>query len=745
MDAKRLKRAFYTTLVIAALVLGVSTLVLLAKTSQNPQEFGRLHDLLLIVNAAGVGILLLLIIDNIVRLLRARWRGVPGAKLKTRMLVSIVGLVIAPLVIAYLFAMQFLSRGIDAWFDVEIQSGLNDALTLSRTALDRHVNTSMEQTQHIAATLLRFDGPDLFATLGQLRRDAGAIDVTLYGRNYLLIATSHQDLAAPYPAPPPEDVLLQVRQTGSYVGIDPVGSGHYQVRAVILLPNARLGQEPYLLQAIYPVGERIGSLIDSVEKTYSRYNELVFLREPLKASFALTLTLVVLLSVLAAVYAAFFFSRRLVAPILSVVAGTRAVAAGNFDTHLSATSHDEIGFLIDSFNQMIQRLSWAREEARLSEQRVDKERAHVEAILARLSTGVIVIENDGRIRHANNAANAMLDTKLTGAIGHRLAELISENAVLAEFMAGIEAHLVSADTQWREQISVQTASGRRVFVCASTALPAADGESAGSIIVFDDVTALIQAQRDAAWGEVARRMAHEIKNPLTPIQLSAERIQRRYLGGMKEMEAEVLYRATNTIITQVEAMRDMVNAFSEYARAPEIDISRFDLNQLIREVVYLYKSTDRHAQIQLDLDTAIRDIDADSARIRQLLHNLIRNAFEAMEGQAESRLDIVTRVVVLGCRDFAEICISDNGTGIDPETIDRLFDPYVTTKSKGTGLGLAIVKKLVEEHGGTVIAENLEQGGASVTVRLPLRRLSDADKHRGAIAKTSAGTTDRAS
>jgi len=745
MDAKRLKRVFFTTLVIAALVLGVSTLVLLAHTSQNPKEFGRLHDLLLIVNAAGVGILLILIIGKLVRLLRDRWRGVPGTKLKTRMLAAIVGLVVAPLVVVYLFAVQFLNRGIDTWFDVEIQSGLNDALTLSRTALDRHVQTSMEHTRHIAAALLRFDGTDLVATLGQLRRDGGATDVTLYGRNYMLVVTSHQDLAAPYPAPPPEDVMLQVRQSGTYVGIDPIGNGHYQVRAVILLPSARLGQEWFILQAIYPVGERIGTMVDSVENTYSLYAELVFLREPLKTSFALTLTLVVLLSVLAAVYAAFFFARRLVAPILSVVAGTRAVAAGDFDTHLSVTSHDEIGFLIDSFNQMIQRLSQAREEARLSEERVDKERAHVEAILARLSTGVIVVENDGRIRHANDAANSMLDSDLTGAIGRRLAELVGENAVLAEFMAGIEVHLAAADTQWREQVSVQGESGRRVFVCASTALPAADGESVGCIIVFDDVTTLLQAQRNAAWGEVARRMAHEIKNPLTPIQLSAERIQRRYLGGMKEMEAEVLQNATNTIITQVEAMRDMVNAFSEYARAPEINISRFDLNQLIREVAYLYRSTASHAQIQFDLDTAIRDIDADSARIRQLLHNLIRNALEAMESQADKHLGIATRVVEMGGRDFAEICISDDGTGIDPETIDRLFDPYVTTKTKGTGLGLAIVKKLVEEHGGTVSAKNLEQGGAAVSVRLPIRRLSGSHEHRDGGTSTTAKTTERAS
>lgn len=740
MDVKRLKRAFFTTLIVAALVLGILALILLGRTSQNSEEFGRLHDLLLAVNAAGVCILLVLIVGSLVRLVRDQRRSVPGTKLKARMLAAIVGLVVAPILVVYLFTVQFLSRGIDAWFDVEIQGGLNDALTLSRAALDRHTNTSMEHTRKIAATLLRSDNEDAAALLGQLRREAGATDVTLYGRNYLIVATSHLDPAAPFPAPPPEDVMLQLRQSGTYVGIDPIGNGSYQVRTAILLPGVRLGQAPFIVQAVYPVGERIGTLVDSVENTYSRYNGLVYLREPLKMSFALTLTLVVLLSVLAAVYGAFFFARRLVAPILSVVAGTRAVAAGDFDTQLSVTSRDEIGFLIDSFNQMIQHLSQAREEARLSEQRVDKERAHVEAILARLSTGVIAIENDGRIRQANDAANAMLEIDLTGAIGHRLEEMSTENSTLAEFMAGIKIHLDSTETEWREQISVQSASGRRVFVCASTALPVEDGEEGGSILVFDDVTALLQAQRDAAWGEVARRMAHEIKNPLTPIQLSAERIRRRYLAGMKEMEAEVLNRATNTIVTQVEAMRDMVNAFSEYARAPEIKISHFDLNQLIKEVVYLYTSPDSHAQVRLDLNSEIRYIDADNARIRQLLHNLIRNAIEAMEGQSEARLEVTTCIGTLGSRNCVEIRIRDSGPGIDPEAIDRLFEPYVTTKNKGTGLGLAIVKKLVEDHGGTVSAENHEHGTV-MTVRLPIRQITDLHEHRGPTPRATEGAS----
>jgi PAS domain S-box-containing protein len=376
--------------------------------------------------------------------------------------------------------------------------------------------------------------------------------------------------------------------------------------------------------------------------------------------------------------------------------------------------------LIDSFNQMIQRLGEAREEARLSRVKLEEERANVEAILARLSTGVVAVDSDGRIRNANDAAAAILNVDLSNAAGSRFADLARRHPEVDEFMNALQIHLESDETEWRERLTLRTDGGRRELVCASSALPAEGGAPGGSVIVFDDVTELLQAQRDAAWGEVARRLAHEIKNPLTPIQLSAERIRRRYLGSMKDMEAEVLDRATHTIVAQVEAMRDMVNAFSEYARAPEISMSRFELNQLVREVAYLYRVADSRPVVELSLDETLHEVYADDVRLRQLLHNLIRNSVEATEGMPEAHVEIATRVRDVSGKRFAEIRVTDNGPGIDPDAIEHLFDPYVTTKSKGTGLGLAIVKKLVEEHGGTVAAENRKTGGARVIVRLPI-------------------------
>lgn len=720
METRRLKRFFYTVLITLAVLLGVSALLLLSQTAQNSEEFGRLHDLLLLVNAAGVVILLALIIGNLYRLVRDYYRRVPGTRLKARLLIAIVGLSVAPVIVVYFFAVQVLNRGIDSWFDIEIQGGLNDALILSRSALDRRLQISMESTQIIALELLRDDSRDVRAALNQFRRDHGAREITIFGRNNQILATSQQDPLAPFPGPPPQEVILQLRQAGTYVGIDPIGPGSYQVRAAMMLPRVRLDSEQLTLQVLYPVPERIGTLVDSVESTFTNYNELVFLRGPLLTSSALTLTLVVMLALLAAVYGAFFFARRLVAPVLSVVSGTHAVAKGNFDTRLPATTHDEIGFLIDSFNQMIQRLGEAREEARLSRIKLEKERANVEAILARLSTGVIAVEHDGRIRNVNESAGAILGIDLSDAVDSTLADLAAQHPELDEFMSALEAHKESDDTEWRERVALRGDGGRRDLVCTSSALPAEGAKPGGSVIVFDDITGLLQAQRDAAWGEVARRLAHEIKNPLTPIQLSAERIRRRYLGSMKDMEAEVLDRATHTIVAQVEAMRDMVNAFSEYARAPEITITRFELNQLVREVAYLYRAEGNQPVVELNLDNSLHEVYADDVRVRQLLHNLIRNSVEATEGMPDARVEIVTSTTNVSGKLFAEIRVSDNGPGIDPDAMEHLFDPYVTTKSKGTGLGLAIVKKLVEEHGGSVAAENPKAGGASIIVRLPI-------------------------
>ena len=461
-------------------------------------------------------------------------------------------------------------------------------------------------------------------------------------------------------------------------------------------------------------------MINSVENSFSEYQQLVFFREDLKDLLTITLTFVLLLSLLAAIYGAFVLSRRLVAPIQDLVAGTRAVAMGNFDTRLPAPSRDEIGFLVSSFNDMTQRLATARREATLSQALIEAERTNLAVILARLSTGVLALDSDLKIRTANEPSGSILGVNLESRAGESIKDVAKGMPLMEQFVDVACVHLDAGETEWREQIVLRGEIGRRVLSCACTALPGDEDNAAGFVIVFDDITALLQAQRDAAWGEVARRLAHEIKNPLTPIQLSAERMRRKYLGTMDEEEAQILDRATHTIVQQVEAMKEMVNAFSDYARAPDMDISRFDIDKLAHEIVDLYRAQENEVVIVLTSDPTIALVEGDAGRVRQILHNLIRNAVEALEGTTDGRIDVQIGDAEIDDIQMVQIRVEDNGPGFKAGSASQIFDPYVTTKPKGTGLGLAIVKKLVEEHVGTIRAKNRSDGGAMINIHLPL-------------------------
>jgi nitrogen fixation/metabolism regulation signal transduction histidine kinase len=692
-------------------------LFLLSRAAQNSEDFNRLYDVLIALNIAGIAILLVFLIGNLSRLAREYRTHVPGSKLKARIVGMFVGLAVLPLLVVFYFAIQFINRGIDTWFNVEVEDGLENALSLSRAALEMQMRRHLYSTQQIALRLRDVSERNLVFELSMMRRESGASEITIYGANNRILATSSDSSTATLPRPLAEEVLLQMQQDRPYVMLDPED---YEIRTAVIVRSRGRAEPLGIVQAHYPVAERLARMANSVDSSYSEYQQLLFSREPLKFTFTITLSVVLMVSLLAAIYGAFVLSRRLVAPIQDLVAGTRAVAEGDFDTRLQAPAKDEIGFLISSFNDMTQRLATARREASLSQALVEAERAHLEVILARLSTGVLAVESDLRIRNANQAAGAILGVDLENRAGEILSEVASGSALLEQFVDVAQVHLGAGETEWREQIVLRGEVGRRVLTCACTALPGDERHSAGYVIVFDDITALLQAQRDAAWGEVARRLAHEIKNPLTPIQLSAERMRRKYLDQMSEEDAQILDRATHTIVQQVEAMKEMVNAFSDYARAPDMEMGRFDMDKLVHEVVDLYRAQARDIEIFLTSDPTMPQIEADVGRVRQILHNLVRNAIEALENTAGGRVDVHVGVAEIDGIDVLQIRVEDNGPGFEESAISQVFDPYVTTKPKGTGLGLAIVKKLVEEHVGTIRAYNHKDGGAVVSVRLPL-------------------------
>ena len=717
MVARKIKKTFYTLFAATGVGLVLVALFLLSRTAQSSTDFDRLYNVLLAINIAGVLVLFMLLVGNLSRLLRDYRTHVPGAKLKARIVGMFVGLAVLPLLVVFYFSIQFINRGIDTWFSAEVEAGLENALSLSRAALEMQMRQHLYSTQQIAQRLSDVNERELIFELSMMRRESGAAEITIYGANNRILATSSDSSSAGLPRPLAEEVLLQMQQNRPYVSLDPED---YEIRTAVLFSTRGRASPIGVIQAHFPVAERLARMANSVDKSYREYQQLVFLREPLKGTFTLTLTVVLMLSLLSAIYGAFVLSRRLVAPIQDLVAGTRAVAEGDFDMRLPNPSKDEIGFLISSFNDMTQRLATARREASLSQALVEAERANLEVILARLSTGVLALDSDMCIRTANQASGAILNVDLESKAGEYLPDVAKGEPLLEQFVDVAQVHLKAGETEWREQLVLRGEVGRRVLTCACTALPGDESHAAGYVIVFDDITALLQAQRDAAWGEVARRLAHEIKNPLTPIRLSAERLRRKYLDTMSEEEAQILDRATHTIVQQVEAMKEMVNAFSDYARAPDMEIGRFSMDKLAHEVVDLYRAQESGIEIVLTSDATMPPIEADVGRVRQILHNLIRNATEALESVADGRIDVHVSVAEFDEIDVVQIKVEDNGPGFEEGSMNQIFDPYVTTKPKGTGLGLAIVKKLVEEHVGSIRAYNHTEGGAVISIRLPL-------------------------
>ncbi len=712
MAVSKVKFPVSLSIVILFGLILLSLQLMSTATTQESSELSDIYSWLLIGNSLGSVVLFVLIGINVYSLAKALKKGEAGSRLTTRMVSLFVLLSIAPAAIVFYFSVQFLNQGIDSWFNVEIDKAMEDALELGAESLDQRKRLHLKQARKLAKQVTGKSQTLIALEMDELRESTGATEIALFSRQGRVIASNSSDPKDILPLLPREHVWLHVRRNQEYVAFKQMDEGELLIQIIVPVHD----DEPRYLQVLFPVPVRIADLTDSIDFAFVRYQEMTFLRNSLKSSFLLMLSLVLLLSLLAAIWVAFVSIRHIVSPVKELVRGTQAVASGNYQRQLPVIRQDDLGFLVESFNNMTQRIARSQDEIKAASIEVENQRAYLETVLSNLTAGVISFGASYKIRTANQAAYRILHIPVSHFVGQTLLDVIVLHPELTQLWESIQKLLEQAEDIWQQRFTFLGPNGRQELLCRGTPLFSPSGERVGTIVVFDDVTDLMQAQKDAAWGEVAKRLAHEIKNPLTPIQLSAERLQHKLASELSEASARILQRSTQTIVQQVEAMKSMVDDFSEYARPSKRQVELINLNLLINEVLALYiLQTEIRIITVFNAENIV--IEADPVSIRQVLHNLIKNAQEAMDGKGQ--IEIKLNKVKRNNAEYAEFAIYDNGCGLNESQLETVFEPYVTTKVKGTGLGLPIVKKIIEEHGGVIWVDTAYNEGAGFIIQLP--------------------------
>ena len=732
----------YILLVSAA--LGVALLYLLSLASANTAISGDYYKILLYLNIGLAGALIILIGYQLFALYKKIKGGVMGSRLTLRLLGTFALMAIIPGLIVYLVSVNFLTRSIESWFNVKVESALDGGLSLGQRALDIMLKDVEDKAENMATSLAFQPTRSQYSLLNDLREKSGVQDATLLSLQGRILSVSSSDSTSFLPELPSIPQLRQA-QNRVYGKIEPIPNKGLYLRVLAPVNVQEIAGETRILQLLQPVPKSLSNTAEAVQDVYRDYQELSYSRDSLKDVFKLTLTLVLMLSMLSALAIAFVLSRRLSQPLTVLAEGTRAIASGDYSTMLPEHGKDELGILVKSFNSMTRQLDDATKATERNRARVEAARGYLETILAHLSSGVLAINEKAELRTYNVAASNILGINLILFENQPFIKMTDNQPFLAEFVSLVQTHFEltkSSELQKTEltrQIEIIRPQGKQLLLVRATRLPsnnnAADN---GFVVVFDDVTTMVQAQRDAAWGEVARRLAHEIKNPLTPIQLSAERLQHKLSSKLGADDAHVLQRATDTIVNQVSAMKTMVNEFSEYARAPSANLSQLNLNKLIKDVSALYENASTEsaqAKIIYQLAVDLPDIKGDATMLRQVLHNLMQNAQDALKS-VENPL-----VLVQSSFDDTNIklIVQDNGQGFPADLLTRAFEPYVTTKAHGTGLGLAIVKKMIEEHHGQIKIENNPTGGACITIVLPMDKSNKLEAKIESKQETNAG------
>jgi len=726
-QSKRVRRLILKVLpVVVALTALFASLILVSNVQQDAGGSGQPYVWVLLLTIFALLVVVAAILHRVISLTKNVRAQVPGALLSARWVRNFLLLSLPPALIVYFFSAYFLTRTIDNWFDVGVEAALADSLTLGQQFLE---NRTLEVRNQVRRLGREIDNPDddvetVRRTLLQHVSTAGPLELSVLTTNGSLVASANINILADLPERPGDYALSQTLDQGEYAAAEPIADGDLRIRVIQRLPSGLPGAQGYLLQAIYPLPESITSLTDQIQKEYRRYQNISFLRTALKQSFILILSLVLLLTILLAILAALNVARRMVTPISKLALATREVAAGDLTHEVQAGDRDELGFLVQSFNEMTEALTRASHEAEDSRAALQSQSEYLETVLGSLTAGVLTLDNDQRVVTSNTAAEEILGLPAGFFGGSSLAERAEMAPFLTPLADLIGRQMGRGPTEWQREIRLQRGASEPeqslVLLVRGSRLGKKTSENGGTVVVFDDVTILNRAQREAAWAEVARRLAHEVKNPLTPIRLAAERLQMKLMDKLDDNDGNMLDRATGTIVSQVEALRSLVDAFGDYASDPKLERTPLELDELIRDVVALYQHKDQHVKFDLDLIPGPPGLAADSGQIRQLLHNLIVNSSEAIEKGQQAMVRIQTKVISKTDLPWLQMEISDGGPGYPEMVLEKPFEPYVTFKAGGSGLGLAICRKIVADHDGGIRISNPAGGGASTVVSLPL-------------------------
>ncbi|MGB7501623.1 MAG: PAS domain-containing sensor histidine kinase, partial [Azonexus sp.] len=693
---------------IAATLGAILWFLLLMSTAADTAIFTRHYPLLIGLNV----ILALAMVSLVSWQLRSLWRDyraqIFGARLKLRLMMMFGIVAVLPGALVYGVSVQFVTRSIESWFDVRVEKALESGLHLGHSALDSLLADLTAKARSMANELSDLREAGRRSALLRLREQHGVQSAALFSVGGQLLSSASSEISGLLSDLPTQAQLKQARSTQAVTAVDGEG-GKLYLRVLVPVAARTVFEEPRILQLIQPVPPSLAYDADAVQGVYRDYQELQLARQGLTRIYALTLTLTVLVALFGAFALAFVMTRRLSAPLSILAEGTQAVAQGDFSPRQAVYSRDELGVLTQSFSRMTRQLDDARRETERHRSELESARGYLESILANLSAGVLVFDRNSVLRTINEGAMTILNEDFTGLIGAAVDQWPRQN-ILGQFIRHNFA--TSKDVEWQTQVELERPNGMpQVLLLRGSRLPETSG--GGDVVVFDDVTRIVAAQRSAAWGEVARRLAHEIKNPLTPIQLSAERLQFKLAGKLTNGDADMLARGTQTIINQVQAMKRMVDDFRDYARLPVPEVEPLDLNALISEVLGLYESSSVGIETRFAGD--LPKVLGDATQLRQVIHNLLRNSEDALEGRETT----IIRIVTERAGQQARLLIADNGPGFPVELLPRIFEPYVTTKARGTGLGLSIVKKIVDEHQGTIEISNALEGGARIDIRLP--------------------------